>query len=289
MKQKIAKEPLTPGSAQEKRFQKVEKTTVDRRFVERGERTEGKNPSLDALEKRLQQLQQKQLTWTVDVDQTEVDALKDEILKLYKEIEQTKLTLQVDVVADTEKLKDADKQFAELSKPKEVSSFDKAVGAPEVPKGDYEGQLEGIEKQMDANDELIAKLKELLQIYQSLGTAGAAGYEATTNQVKILTEEQNNLAKSAQEVANKDKKFKKFLKNIENGADSVSEMGSAFSALGELTDSPELDIAGTIAQAIANVMLGYATASAAAAQTGNPFVWAAFALSGLAIALSTAA
>jgi hypothetical protein len=64
-------------------------------------------------------------------------------------------------------------------------------------------------------------------------------------------------------------------------------MLSSVAALAD--DSPELNVAAIIAQAIGQVMLGYATASAAAAQTGNPFVWAAFALSGLAIALSTAA
>lgn len=62
-------------------------------------------------------------------------------------------------------------------------------------------------------------------------------------------------------------------------------MLSSVAALAD--DSPELNVAAIIAQAIAQVMLGYATATVQATQTGNPFVWAAFALSGLAIALST--
>lgn len=286
MKQKIAKEPLTPGSSQEKRFQKVEKTTVDRRFVERGERTEGKNPSLDALEKRLQSLQQKQLTWSVDVDQTEVDALKDEIIALYREIEQTKLTLEVDVVANMQKKEDLDKQFEEINKPEEKSSFEKAMPVEKIPEGDYEGRIAKLEKELDTIDELIKKNLELAEARKKANDE--SGYEQSVAKVKELTEEQAKLSSEVTTTATKGKKFNKFIKGLEDGAGYVENLGSAFASLGEMSESPELNIAGTIAQAIANVMLGYAQASVAVAQTGNPFLWAAFALSGLAIALSTA-
>ena len=43
---------------------------------------------------------------------------------------------------------------------------------------------------------------------------------------------------------------------------------------------------GTVMQAIATVAMGYAQATLAAAQTGNPWVWAAFAISGLATMLT---
>ena len=43
---------------------------------------------------------------------------------------------------------------------------------------------------------------------------------------------------------------------------------------------------GTVMQAIATVAIGYAQATLAAAQTGNPWVWAAFAISGLATMLT---
>ena len=61
-------------------------------------------------------------------------------------------------------------------------------------------------------------------------------------------------------------------------ADVVGSIGDAFSAI----EDPAAKVMGTVAQAIASVAMGYAQATVAAAQTGNPWVWAAFAMSGLA-------
>ena len=61
-------------------------------------------------------------------------------------------------------------------------------------------------------------------------------------------------------------------------ADVVGSIGDAFSAI----EDPAAKVMGTVAQSIATVAMGYAQATVAAAQTGNPWVWAAFAMSGLA-------
>lgn len=61
-------------------------------------------------------------------------------------------------------------------------------------------------------------------------------------------------------------------------ADVVGSIGDAFNAI----EDPAAKVMGTVAQAIASVAMGYAQATVAAAQTGNPWVWAAFAMSGLA-------
>ena len=61
-------------------------------------------------------------------------------------------------------------------------------------------------------------------------------------------------------------------------ADVVGSIGDAFSAI----EDPAAKVMGTVAQSIATVAMGYAQATVAAAQTGNPWVWAAFAVSGLA-------
>ena len=61
-------------------------------------------------------------------------------------------------------------------------------------------------------------------------------------------------------------------------ADVVGSIGDAFNAI----EDPAAKVMGTIAQAVASVALGYAQATVAASQTGNPWVWAAFAVSGLA-------
>lgn len=69
--------------------------------------------------------------------------------------------------------------------------------------------------------------------------------------------------------------------NLGKIADVARNAGSAFSSMGQAMESKELNIAGIIAQAIANIVAGYASASAQAKQLG-PWGWAAFALSGLA-------
>ena len=71
---------------------------------------------------------------------------------------------------------------------------------------------------------------------------------------------------------------KKLVKAANTTADVVGSIGDAFNAI----EDPAAKVAGTVAQAIATVATGYATATLAAAETGNPWVWVAFAASGLA-------
>lgn len=64
-------------------------------------------------------------------------------------------------------------------------------------------------------------------------------------------------------------------------ADGVNSMGSAISNFGSEIGLPELDIVGTIGQAIATMIKGFASASAQATSMG-PWGWMAFAATGLA-------
>ena len=77
---------------------------------------------------------------------------------------------------------------------------------------------------------------------------------------------------------------KSLMKNMDGVVASARSAASAFSGLGEAMESPELNIAGIIMGAIANVMAGYAQASAQASEMG-PWAWAAFAIAGLAEAI----
>ncbi|MBQ9200720.1 MAG: hypothetical protein IJ141_11140 [Lachnospiraceae bacterium] len=70
-------------------------------------------------------------------------------------------------------------------------------------------------------------------------------------------------------------------KVISNVSDVVGELGASFSSLGQSLELPELDVLGIIAQAIANVIAGYATASKQAAALG-PWAWIGFSAAGLA-------
>lgn len=72
-------------------------------------------------------------------------------------------------------------------------------------------------------------------------------------------------------------------KDAWNGA--ASAMTSAGQALNSIED-PGGKVAGIMAQAVASLLSGYAQATVMAAQTGNPWVWIAFAVAGLATAMT---
>jgi hypothetical protein len=63
--------------------------------------------------------------------------------------------------------------------------------------------------------------------------------------------------------------------NLQDATDAVANLGSAFSALGEMQEDPALKVAGIVAQAIANIALGAGKAIAQAGEMG-PWGWIAF-------------
>jgi hypothetical protein len=70
-------------------------------------------------------------------------------------------------------------------------------------------------------------------------------------------------------------------KVMSNVSSVVGDLGASFSSLGQSLELPELDVLGIIAQAIANVIAGYAAASEQAATLG-PWAWIGFSVAGLA-------
>lgn len=75
----------------------------------------------------------------------------------------------------------------------------------------------------------------------------------------------------------------KFDKTWKAAASSIQQVGRAISSI----EDPAAKIAGTVAQAIANIALGYSQAMTMAKETGGPWGWIAFAATGLATMLST--
>ena len=67
----------------------------------------------------------------------------------------------------------------------------------------------------------------------------------------------------------------KWQKDLNYAADSVNNLGSAFSSLGQISEDPTLQVAGIIAQSIANIALGAGKAIAQAGELG-PWGWLAF-------------
>lgn len=84
------------------------------------------------------------------------------------------------------------------------------------------------------------------------------------------------------------KEAEKLNKQLSAMSQIGQQVGSAFSSMGQIMESEELNVAGIIAGAIANILAGYAAASAQSAQLG-PWGWAAFSIAGLAQALAMVA
>ena len=71
---------------------------------------------------------------------------------------------------------------------------------------------------------------------------------------------------------------------LDYAAGALNQIGDAIGAIAQVSEDEALNVAGTIAQAIANIWLGYSQATAQAATMG-PWAWAGFAIAGLAQAI----
>lgn len=69
--------------------------------------------------------------------------------------------------------------------------------------------------------------------------------------------------------------------SLKEATAAIGSMGQALSGLGGAIEMPELNIAGTVAQAVATMALGYAKATSEAGKA-SPWEWVAFAATGLA-------
>ena len=69
---------------------------------------------------------------------------------------------------------------------------------------------------------------------------------------------------------------------MDKAADAINQVGSALQGMGSAFELPELNIAGTIAQAIATTAMGFAQASANEGKNGNLWEWVAASAVGVA-------
>lgn len=256
--------------------------------------------SLTDLENQLRDLQQKLKDGLIPSDQIEqtkikIETLKDEILK-----KKITLGLEVDpILKNNEELKN--KLLEQVSSffssnrnietQPQLSSFEKATG--QNPFGT--DTLNGIESLMNYNDTLIGKLEEtrnkLLELQDALVNAGLEGTEQfaavakelenVNGTISTVTISQETLANKAVEAAEAQKKQEEFITTLNDISDAAANTGEIFKSLGQISEDETLNAAGIIAEAIANIIGGYAQASAQSAKLG-PWAWAAFSLAGLA-------
>ena len=123
-----------------------------------------------------------------------------------------------------------------------------------------------IQAQFDSGNLLEEEARAKIDaINKMLKDAGVSGYELDTSKID---------------------KAKNAFKGLTN---TIGSVGDAFSAMGEAFEEPAFNILGTIAQAIASIMLSYAEAAESPAVTSTGWGWIAFAAAGLATALTAVA
>lgn len=133
----------------------------------------------------------------------------------------------------------------------------------------FDGLSEEVEPELDEFGDIIYEKMEL-----PLERVGVA-LEDVLEAAKQYPSEYVSIIESAEEHAQR-------LQDVfELQLSTINSMSSAFQTLGNSFDMPGLSAAGIIGQAIANIIKGYATASAQSA-TAGPWAWVAFTAAGLA-------
>lgn len=123
----------------------------------------------------------------------------------------------------------------------------------------YDGLTSQLDNILDAHDMGIIGAKKAKELIDSINAQlEALGIEPINIHVETDAEKELNKVGSA-----------------------IGNLGDAFSSLGSALEIPAIDVAGTIAGAIASVIEGYGKASSQAASLG-PWAWIAFSIAGLA-------
>ena len=225
---------------------------------------------IEKLEKQLKTLEDNQLNVSTRLDATEY---KKQHKELEQQIESEKIKWGVSLSKD-----DLDKEYKKLNEDfGKKSSFEMAV-QPAAPKTG-EDKLSFIQDQMDQNDALLAQLKEIQEEYAKMGDSGKEGYEKVSAQIADVTAKQAKLSEDAQSQNETIKKTNKMATGFSRAGEAIGSMGDIMSSLS--FDSPELNVAGTIAQAIAQIALGAGQAIAQASELG-PWAWVAFGITAMA-------
>ena len=163
------------------------------------------------------------------------------------------------------------KEFHEALQPKQIK----------LPKLDMKLNTKGVELPpiitMESYNRQVKLLQDLAKKRDEVAKSGGD----VTALSKAIEQEQEVLNQQADALGVVAVKAATMAEKQEFAAQAVANFGSALSSIGSEMDIPALNIAGVIAQAVANIALGYSTATVQAAGQANPWAWIAFAATGL--------
>lgn len=195
-----------------------------------------------------------------------VEELQDALQKAQKEIENG-TTVEAKIAAAVK-----------------VQKLQAEINAETNGKLSIEAEVTPVYVQKGSNEDKRQSYENALQRANSLKSdveIGLIGADEARMQLDAINEQLKQLGLEPIELKIESKDVEKARERLSYTCDAVSQLGSSFSGLGKAVELPALDIAGTMAQAIAAMIEGYATASAASGPMG-PVAWLAFAATGLA-------
>ena len=227
-----------------------------------------------------------------NITQEEAKNVSATIKQLEKQLEYKKIAFGLKEPPESDIEKAAKKTQEQLNKLSEkyssISFSPKKSSFESITNTDNKKGLSAIKEQMDFNDDLIEKLKELQAEYAKLGDAGKEAYDKLNEKIKEVTKNQESLGEEAKNAINNikenDEARKKF-EDISDVADSTgkafSALGNVFSATGDESTAAIMNVVGTTASAVAEIipqvmkLIGVkqaeALASGTAASAGVPF------------------
>lgn len=230
--------------------------------------------SLDDLNDQLDKAK-KRLTSGLFKDGETQDSIRQTIANLEKQVNDKKVELGLELSDEAKKTLEIQKENAKkLEKANEdfnklnttyddkPSSYDSAIKKAEQDNGivpTNQDKLDAIREEMDYNDELIAQLEELKDIYEALGDA--EGLKKVNTALGKIKSRQDVLSTQAKDIADNTIKWEKQKKSMQEVADTAGKIGGAFNSLGNAfsqagNDSvaAAMQIMGSVAQMTSDII-----------------------------------
>lgn len=213
-----------------------------------------KKGSLEDMQHEVQEITKALSTGLINDDL--IATAKQRIEELQKQITAKKVQFGFD-----EEIKRANKEFKDLKLFEDVdtSSFEKAMKEVNKLNGikvTNQERLDLIQKEMDYNDNLIKKLKELLEIYERLGDS--EGITKVKNKIADLNQKQDEAANKAKQIQDKQVKWDLQEKAMQGVADTAQSVGNAVSSIGSAFSSAGSEAVAAMAEMVAATLNGVA-------------------------------
>lgn len=201
--------------------------------------------SLDDLNDQLDKAKKRLSSGLFKKGETQ-DSIRQTIANLEKQVNAKKIELGLELSDEAKKTLETQKENAKkLEKANEEfnnlntkyddkpSSYDSAIKKAEQDNGivpTNQDKLDAIREEMDYNDELIAQLEKLKDIYEALGDA--EGLKKVNTALGEIKSKQDVLATQAKDIADNTTKWEKQKKSMQEAADTAGKIGGAFNSLG---------------------------------------------------------